>query len=132
MILDWEENESLWVCSQQWLVHLLWLNGWSDQAHVDLCWCWLLGLDWGLNGSVEWHVLLAGVEIELLYWRVAHLQVLEGGGSLIVLVSCVSQTEAWGGEWPQAYLLGWGDGSHCDCSCGGNDSIECSTLVPRL
>ena len=81
VVLDWEENESLWVGAEEWLIHLLWLNAWCDQGHIDL----LLfdpGLGLGgdfLEGDVGggWHVLLSNTKVELFHWRLEL-----GGGSL--------------------------------------------------
>ena len=81
MVLDWKENESLWVGAEEWLIHLLWLNAWCYQRHIDLL---LLDLGLGFGGDVlegdiggGWHVLLSDTKVELLHRRLKL-----GGGSL--------------------------------------------------
>lgn len=96
MVLDWEENKSLWVGAEQWLIHLLCLNSWRNEAHVDLldsrCVLLLCGDDVLEGNAVEtWHVLLSSLEVKLLQWRLEL-----GCGSLQVKhVSNRSLDEGW-------------------------------------
>lgn len=85
MVLDWEENEALRVLLQKRLVCLFGLDRWS--YHNGLLLDFLDGLlDHDVNNrrvGVEGHVLLAGsCELELLGRRLAHLETLNGRGSL--------------------------------------------------
>lgn len=118
MVLDGKENETVRVLLQERLTGLEFLNGRNRLGSLD-------GLLGGLGDSRvdvgSRRVLLAG-EVELLDGRVAHLEVLEGGGSLCTIVQLASTLDfgrvaARGDKCNLTYLLGGSDlCSHFDRS----------------
>jgi len=118
MVLDGEENETVRVLLQERLTGLELLNGRSRLGSLD-------GLLDRLGDSRvdvgSRRVLLAG-EVELLDGRVAHLEVLERGGSLCAIVQLASTLDfgrvaGRGDRRNLTYLLGGSDlCSHFDRS----------------
>lgn len=84
VILDGEKDESIGILLEQWLVGLEVLGSFSGGSNMGLLGLWLgsglLGFHDALgDGGV---FLVRNVEVELLDRRIAHLEGLEGRGSL--------------------------------------------------
>ena len=86
MVLDWEEDKSLRILHEQRLICLLRLEfRCNSRDSLGLRDDWLrdddIGDNWGFG--VEGHVLLANsLEVELLDWRVGHLEIINCRSSL--------------------------------------------------